>query len=60
MMKGCNLKRGLGLLDLRILWIVRVGEWLVFEGAAVVADKIVKFMRYLCIHRAVVVRRFTG
>ena len=36
--KGCNLKRELELMDLMILWIVKVGEWLVFEGAVIVAE----------------------
>ena len=36
--KGCNLKRELRLIGLMILWIVRVGEWLVSEAAVIVAD----------------------
>ena len=36
--KGCNLTRELGLMGLMILWIVRVGEWLVSEGAVIVAE----------------------
>ena len=36
--KGCNLKRGLGLRGLMILWTVRVGEWLVSEDAVIVAE----------------------
>ena len=36
--KGCNFKRELGLMGSFILWIVRVGERLVFEGAVIVAE----------------------
>ena len=36
--KGCNLNRELGLMGSMILWIVRVGEWLVFESALIVAE----------------------
>ena len=36
--KGCNLKRELGLMGLVLLWIVRVGEWLVSEAAVIVAE----------------------
>ena len=36
--KGSDLKRDLGLMGLMILWIVRVGEWLVSEGAVIVAE----------------------
>ena len=38
LVKGCNLKRELGLIGLMILWIVRVGEWLVSEGAVIVVE----------------------
>ena len=33
--KGYNVKRGLGLMGWMTLQIVRVGEWLVFEGVVV-------------------------
>ena len=36
--EGCNLKRELGLMGLMILRIVRVGEWLLSEGAVIVAE----------------------
>ena len=38
LVKGCNLKKKLGLMGLMILWTVRVGEWLVSEGAIIVVE----------------------
>ena len=36
--KGYSLKRELGLMGWMMLWIVRAGEWLVFEGAVIVVE----------------------
>ena len=38
LVKGCNLRRELGLMGLIILWTVIVGEWLVSEDAVIIAE----------------------
>ena len=43
--KELGLTRELGLMGSMMLWIVRVGELLMFEGSVIECDKIIKFIR---------------